>query len=161
MSLLLWMKELPWVVSFRESSWVYPIVETVHGIGMGLLVGTLTVIDIRVLGGLRRIPLELMPKLTPFLWVGFVLNACSGALMFMSDGPRLIDNWIFQAKMILIALGLLTAWRLQRWLAPASTAASAGPRSGLPRTQQIAALSLLLWYGAIVAGRVTAFLGDQ
>ncbi|HVN45571.1 MAG TPA: hypothetical protein VMT66_09975 [Steroidobacteraceae bacterium] len=169
MSALVWMKELPWVVAFRESSWVYPSVETVHGIGMGLLVGTLTVIDIRVLGGLRRLPLELLPKLSPFLWVGFVLNACSGVLMFMSDGPRLIDNWIFQAKMILIGLGLVIAWRLQRELAPASPHARVpagpprvrGPAGTSQRMQLIAALSLLIWYAAIVAGRVTAFLGDQ
>jgi hypothetical protein len=154
------MKGLPWIVTVRESSWVYPTIETLHGIGMGLLVGTLTVIDLRVLGSLRRIPFDTLNGLTSLVWIGLSLNAVSGVLMFMSDGPRLVVNWIFQAKILLIAAGLGIASLLQRRIAGQGAAWEEG--EGVTRAaRRLAMASLLVWYAAIVAGRVTAFLGDQ
>lgn len=160
MDLLVWMKDLPWIVTVRESSWVYPTIETVHGIGMGLLVGTLTVVNLRVLGKLRRIPFDTLAALPFLVWAGLALNAVSGVLMFMSDGPRLVVNWIFQAKILLIVAGLVLASILQRRIAHNLSAWDAG--QAVSRAARfLAVASLLVWYAAIVAGRVTAFLGDQ
>jgi len=160
MEVLHWLKALPWIVSVRESAWQYPVIETLHGIGMGLLVGTLTVMSLRLIGGLRRMPFSTLRGLAPLVWTGLAINACTGVVMFMTDGPRLVTNWIFGAKMLLIAVGLGVAVTLQRRIAGAEPRWSAG-EAVARNTRMLSVACLLVWYGAIVAGRVTAFLGDQ
>ena len=158
--LLQWLKALPWIVAVRESAWQYPIIETLHGIGMGLLVGTLTVMDLRLLGRLERLPISALLQLRSLIWIGFVINACTGVVMFMTDGPRLVTNWIFGVKIALIVLGVAAALRLQRLTAARAAGWSAGGAISAD-VRWLAIASLVIWYGAIVAGRVTAFLGDQ
>lgn len=160
MSVLLWLKALPWIVTVRESAYDYPIIETLHGIGMGLLVGALTIINLRLLGLLKRMPIGALAKLPLLIWTGFAINACTGIVMFMTDGPRLVTNWIFLTKLSLIAVGVAVAIALQRNFSRYEALSVATGTVPLP-ARYLSCVCLLVWYGAIVAGRVTAFLGDQ
>lgn len=138
------------------SSWIttnpvaYPALEVVHITGIALLVGNLVLVELRVWGLGRTLPLPALARLglTVSLF-GFGLAAASGLLMFASQAAELMANRAFVIKM-----GLLTL-----------AGANAGlfhARDGLTRLDTLArlqtALSLGLWLGVIICGRWIAYL---
>ena len=137
------------------SSWIttspiaYPALEVVHITGIGLLVGNLVLVELRVWGLGRTLPLPALARLGLTLALfGFGLAAASGLLMFASQAAELMANRAFVIKM-----GLLTL-----------AGANAGlfhARDGLTRLDALArlqtALSLGLWLGVIICGRWIAY----
>ncbi len=152
----LWLHDSYLATIVRESSPVYATVETFHAIGMGVLVGTITVVNLRLLGLLKRIPVFMLVNLLPLIWAGFVINACSGSLMFASDAVKMSQNRIFLTKMSLILAGFIIALSLRRVVFQNMSKWTAG--GAIPGTAKfLSCSSLLVWYGAIVAGRLTAY----
>ena len=99
-----------WVgVLVAESLWGYPLFETIHSIGMAMLIGSLGLINLRVLGYKPELPLIGMRQLLPLAWLGFTLNAISGTLLFTSDAVYFFDSYTFRIKMVFIVLGGLNA----------------------------------------------------
>ncbi|MDP3823660.1 MAG: hypothetical protein Q8R33_19485 [Burkholderiales bacterium] len=137
------------------SSWIttnpiaYPALEVVHITGIALLVGNLVLVELRVWGLGRTLPLPALARLGLTVSViGFGLAAASGLLMFASQAAELMANRAFVLKM-----GLLTL-----------AGANAGlfhARDGLTRLDTLArlqtALSLGLWLGVIICGRWIAY----
>lgn len=139
-------------VWIRESLWGYPIVLSCHAIGMAIVVGAFTMVDIRVLGFAGSIPISAFKRLLIIGWLGFLLNLVSGCLLFTGDAQRFFLQGVFEIKMGLIILGAIVMWRLMKTL-------KTYPESN--RAKQLAALSLALWFGAIIAGRLTAYIGVE
>ena len=137
-------------VWIRESMWGYPIVLSSHAIGMAIVVGVFSMTDIRVLGFARAIPISAFRRLLIIGWLGFLLNFISGCLLFTGDARRFFFQGVFEIKMLLIVLGGIVMWLLMR-------AVDDDPDSS--RAKGLAALSLALWFGAIIAGRLTAYIG--
>lgn len=137
-------------VWIRESLWGYPIVLSCHAIGMAIVVGTFTMVDIRVLGFARGIPFTAFKRLLTIGWLGFLLNLISGCLLFTGDAQRFFFQGVFEIKMGLIILGGMVMWLLVRALKVDAESA---------RVKYMAALSMALWFGAIIAGRLTAYIG--
>ncbi len=146
-------------VAVRESLYIYPALETVHAIGLGLLFGSILAFDLRVLGLHKALPLRLLGRhLLPWVWAGFALNATSGLLMFASDAVKFSTNIALQAKLLLLLIAGINAAVFQTRLEPA--------RAGVPDTDApspapakvSAALSITLWLAIIIAGRMMAFV---
>ena len=74
MDLFVWLEHTPIANAIRTTRWMYPTFETSHYIGLALLVGGIMLIDLRVLGFARALPLKSMIGLLPFVWVGFLIN---------------------------------------------------------------------------------------
>lgn len=147
------------VASFiKESVWAYPILETIHLIGLGLLFGSIFAYDLRVLGISERISLRaLEAHLLPWVWTGFVLNAVSGSLLFSSDAAEFAANPAFQAKLVLIALAGINAAVFH--LRAGKRAYGLQEEGAPPRRARISAMvSIVLWTGVIVAGRMIAYV---
>src|SRR5688572_11219915 len=156
MAFLEWLQST-WVgLLVAESLWGYPLLETIHSLGMAMLIGSLGLINLRVLGVKPELPLLGMRQLVPLAWVGFTLNAISGTLLFTSDAVYFFASYTFRIKMILIVLGGLNAALLgQRVFREAAAGAvAAAPAAG---TKWIAATSLVFWIGAVCAGRLIAY----
>ena len=85
-SFLTWMDNLPSSIALRESTWTYPIVESVHSVGICLFVGLTLLWDLRLLGiGLRRIPVsEVWSKLIPWMTLGALIMMTTGVALFYS-----------------------------------------------------------------------------
>ena len=142
--------------AMRSSPALYPAVEILHIIGFVGLVGSILALDLRVLGWARAIPIAPMAKLVlPLSRVGFLLAISMGFLLFSADAAQVVKNPAFQAKLLLIAAALVNVviahvgpWRrIAFWGAEA------------PGGAKITALaSLLLWLGAVCAGRLIAYL---
>jgi hypothetical protein len=142
----------PWS---RGSALVYPVANTLHLLGLVMLVGGIGVVDLRVIGLWRRLPMaELSRALTPVAVAGLVLMAASGSILFAADGAALARSAIFERKLILIAAALANAAAF-RWVWNARMARWA---DGAPRSARaMAAASLLLWLAAAASGRWIAY----
>lgn len=139
-----------WILS---SDWGYPILLTLHSLGLGLLVGLLVVIDLRILGFVRALPLGALRKLMPWVWVGFLANAVSGALLFMADATKDFYANSFRIKIVCIVIGVAIAVYLD------ARVLRDGAALEVPRAATVLAwASLASWTGAIVAGRLIAYL---
>jgi len=140
-----------WVLG---SIWGYPIFLTFHSLGLGLLVGLLLVIDLRVLGFAKPLPLSELRKLMPYVWFGFVLNAISGVVLFMADATKDFYSNSFRWKMLSILIGLVVAVTLN------GTVLREDTKDTPPMAKILATVSLLSWVGAIVSGRLIAYLSQ-
>lgn len=153
---LLWLEAAAVSTWVRESGslWAYPMVLTTHTVGMSLLVGANAVLDLRVLGVAPQVPLAPLAAVFRVLWIGAALSFGSGLLLFGADATTKGTTPVFLMKLAFIAAAIVVAGRLRRTVygrsAEAATITSAARR--------LAVASLLLWAGAITAGRFMAYL---
>lgn len=139
----------------RHSDWAYPILETLHVLGLALVFTPILLFDLHILGFYaRQVTAEWHRTLLPWVWFGFALNALSGALMFASDAGEIASNPAFQFKMALLMIAGLNA-ALFQWRLYDATAA-AGAQSTAARFS--AAASVTLWIAIITAGRLMAYM---
>ena len=138
----IWLKESP-------SLWGYPALLFLHTVGLSFTVGPSVVIDLRILGVGRRIPLPAFDAFFTVIWIAFAVNAASGAVLFFSDATAKLENPAYLVKMTLVFLAAaLTIAIRRRVLRSAGVDVS---------TQYLAAASILCWFGAITAGRYMAY----
>jgi len=151
-----WLQDSALGVWTRESPsiWAYPTVLTLHTVGLGVLVGANAVIDFRLLGFARRLPIPSLAPLYRFMWAGFAVNAVTGVMLFASDATKKATQPVFYIKLALIAVALVITAMIRKTVVggPALHDADPGP------SRRLAAVSLLLWAGAIAAGRLMAYL---
>lgn len=146
---------LPPAVWMRGVTWAYPVVETAHIVGLACLVGSIAVVDLRILGWSKALPTAaLMRHVLPFSVAAFGLVVASGLLLFLAHAGDLIGNRVFLIKMGLIgAAGVNAAlFHTGAW-AHTDTWTDGAP---LP-ARVLAALSLLLWVAVITCGRWIAY----
>src|SRR5881396_1446242 len=97
-----------------ETVWAFPTVLTVHTFGMMLLVGCAWVVDLRLLGVARSIPIGPLRPLFRVMWAAFWINLATGILLFIADPERKATSWLFGVKMLLIIINLPLIMRLER-----------------------------------------------
>lgn len=134
-----------------ESDWGYPIVLTSHAIGMALVVGILLMFDLRVLGLASTISFGSLRNYFRVAWLGLIVNACSGTLLFLANYTAFLHNTAFLTKISLLALGGIATWMLAREV-------SASPANQpTTRARILAYVCIAIWLGAIVAGRIVGY----
>ncbi len=144
--------------AIRESDYAFSIIESIHVLGITLLVGTIAVLDLRMLGiVLRPIPVTRIARTVfPITWSGFAVMFSSGFLLFWAEAAKNYGNPAFRIKLVLLALvGLnplifhTTVYRrVNEW---------EGQELSPWRARVAAMASLTLWGGVIVAGRAIAY----
>jgi hypothetical protein len=154
MAFLEWLTQSWLGTLVAESLWGYPAFETLHTIGMALLIGSLGLINLRVLGYKPELPILGTRELLPLAWLGFTINALSGTALFTSDAVYFFESYTFRIKMVLIILGGINAALLSNKIFRDAAGAAATPSAG---AKWIAASSLVFWMGAVVAGRLIAY----
>jgi hypothetical protein len=143
-----------WLLS-SNSIWAYPTVLTLHTFGMMVLVGAALMIDLRLLGFGRAIPLQSMTRLFRIIWAAFALNAVTGTMLFIADADKRAPELIFWTKLAFVAVGLLTAARIRRM----NFQGGAEPVVISSGAKRLAVISLVAWSAAITAGRLLAYVG--
>ena len=144
--------------SIRDSLYTFPILESLHVMALAVVFGTITIVDLRVLGlaSAHRPFGRMSTELLRLTWGAFAVAASTGGLMFMTNARVYFHNTPFRIKMVLLALaGInmalfhLTAGRnVARW-------EKARSAPGIGRVT--ATLSITLWVAIIFAGRVIGF----
>jgi len=162
MDVFTWVQNLAVSQAILTSIWLHPLLLAGHSVGMGVVVGIIFMLDLRILGYVRAIPIETFARLVKLAWAGFVLNLLTGVLMLMAYAHTLATNWTFQVKMVCIVLGGACVWLQSRTLgraqlgSPPEAAVSFNSNAKL-----LAFASLLFWLGAIAMGRLIAYTAPE
>ena len=156
MRLCEWLEQIPWIVTITNSAVLISLVWLVHYLGFFLLVGTIVVVDLRILGAAARNQ-KLAPLaglLFPFAWTGLGLVIASGFIMFAGQATTFYPTTVFRIKMGMVLLALVFGVIVQR-KSPVWDRAPTVPTAA----KWLASASLALWIGAILAGlEVAAFI---
>lgn len=142
-----WMRE-------SNSIWGYPMILTMHTVGLALLVGANTVLDLRLLGFAERLPLDELSRAFRIMWIGFWINAISGAALFVADATTRGTSRLFIGKLFLVLFGVVVILVIRRQVFGATPGQ---PRIGMT-AKVLAATSLAVWVAAITAGRLMAYV---
>jgi hypothetical protein len=164
-ALSIWLRE-------SASLWVFPFVLILHTVGLAFLVGANLVVDLRLLGWARGIPVTSLRRYVWVMWLGFGLNAVSGVLLLVAYPTKALTNPLFYAKLALIAAALVAARRIWAVLRGVDGGDRGGDRVDdrgvdregttfepvvAARLRTLAAVSLSCWAAAIPAGRFLAY----
>ena len=141
--------------------WVWPVCEIVHFFGMALIIGAVGLIDLRILGVGKGIPIAVLERFAPLGVIGFALNLITGFIFVAGNpigGPKdYLANLAFQTKMALIAIAGLNLL-LFYVLGIARAADGVSPGGSAPASAKVvAAVSLLCWFGVIFFGRMIMY----
>jgi hypothetical protein len=131
------------------SLWAFPGVLAAHTLGLGLLAGLNTALNLRLLGVAPRIPPAAFARFLPVMWLGLGVNVVTGIALVIAYPTKALTNPVFYLKLTLIAAALLILRTTLRRIR--GTSAISGS------TKVLAALSLMAWAGAIAAGRLLAY----
>jgi len=136
--------------AIRGVTWAFPAIETIHIMAMIALLGGVMVMDISLLGGLRRMtPVHIARTVKPFMNTGLVIMLVTGILLFISEALKCYDNDAFKPKMICLALAIIWTYTVHRKAVNSDVPGSA---------KLVAIVSLLLWFSVGVAGRAIGFV---
>lgn len=144
------------VSALMKTQWGWPAAESVHFIGLCLLVGAIFLFDLRLLGVARRVPIAALHKLIPWGLLGFGLTIASGILFVLAEPDQYVYNPAFHFKLLFMVAAGLNAFAF--YLTSYRQATAPGAPDDAPRLAKIIAVaSLSLWIGVIVAGRLLTF----
>jgi hypothetical protein len=141
-------------VSSAPTLLAYPTILMLHTVGLAMIVGPAWVLDMRLLGFGARLPIDALRGAFRVMWIGFVINASTGIALFISEADEKGMKWIFWVKMVAIVLALVVTSRLRTAVYGGSTPPEAPP----VRAKKLAVASLALWFVAITAGRLMAYI---
>ena len=160
--MLTWLESTKFAVWLGESSsiWAFPTVLTVHTIGMAMLVGASWVLDLRLLGVSRRVPLIAYRWVFPVISIGLFLNVVTGVMLFMKNATKWGTALPFFVKMAFIIASVAVLWPLRSHvLNDAASDADIEANGNLRGNVRLLAIaSILAWTGAVTTGRLLAYL---
>ena len=144
-------------VSTSPSLLAYPTILTLHTVGLAMVVGSNTVLNLRIFGIGRLVPFDALRPTFRVMALGLVVNVSTGLALFISEAAEKGTTVIFWIKLAVIAAALIVATLIRRRVfgATSSTATISEASHGL---RALAVLSCVLWTGAIFAGRLMAYL---
>ena len=153
-----WLEGTAGSVAIRESTLLYPFIETTHVLMLCLFLGMIALLDLRLLGvGLRGVPVsEVAGRLLPWALAGFVVMAISGLLLFYSGPVRASANIFFRIKMVMIALTGINAVLFHFTIYRRVADWDCDPTPPM-RARLAGFCSLLLWSGVVICGRMQAY----
>lgn len=157
MSMFEWLEGTAVALWVGESLWAYPFLLSLHAVGLATIVGVSVMLDLRLLGMFKGLRVESFLGAMKLAWFGFLINAISGLFLFTSQASFFVTSTPFLLKIGMIFVAAITTAIIQQKLrgvrdgGDASIAIGAGGKV-------IAAFSLALWFGAIVTGRLIAYL---
>lgn len=143
------LEHVSWVKTISETGWMYSTFSVIHYFTIFVMVGTIVLVDLRVLGlaGRRQNLRVMAAQLFPWMWASFGLAVLSGFIEFSTGAGDFFPDKVFRTKMVVILLAVIFAAIVQRGI-PKWGELPSVPWSG----KALALVSLLLWLGAILAG---------
>lgn len=150
MEILWWIEDSKIGMLVSSSEWGYPIVLSLHAVGMAVLVGVSLMITLRVLGIASAVPVTAMEPYWIYGIGGFIVNLVSGVALFMGSASTLFFSGAFQIKIVGVIIGLILTW----WLVKICLRGSGEVTTN---HKILSAAALLAWAVALVAGRLIGY----
>ena len=145
-----------------DSLFAFPGILLLHTLGMGLVVGINAMVDFRILGFAPAVRIQSLQRFFPIMWVGFWINAITGTILLAVNATKLTANPDFYVKLAFIALAVINVQLLKGQLfgqIPTSDEAARDETPLSTKAKILAVTSLIFWLGAILSGRLLAYVG--
>lgn len=148
-----WLASTPFSIAIQSKTWAIPAIQTVHILGLALVITAALVLALRYAGaGLTAEALpQVARRFSRLIWWLLLVVAVSGTLLIVAEPGRTITNPVFYTKMILLAVAIL----ITLWLAASARRVDEHPG---PLHKAGAAVSMLLWVAIIFCGRFIAYI---
>ena len=145
--------------AIRISPWLWPVCEILHFFGLSLLVGVIGFFDVRLLGGMKSVPLPAAWSLIRWGKAGFALSALTGLIFLIGAPDQYVNNIAFYFKLLFLAVaGLNALWFERTYARRLAHLETAQP---LPAAvKMVAGVSLMSWFLVIYWGRMLPFVGN-
>lgn len=150
-----WWMETP-LSHFMMGWWQYPIIESLHFIGLTLLMGTVGLFDLRLIGFGKRIPIATLHRLIPWGIGGFVLNLLTGLCFLAAMADQYMYNPSFQLKVLSMSIAGLNVLLFYTTMFRKIVTLGPGEQAPLP-ARVMGGVSLACWLGVITFGRLLTF----
>jgi Na+-transporting methylmalonyl-CoA/oxaloacetate decarboxylase beta subunit len=154
-----WLENGSMGTTIRQSLWLFPVIETIHIFGIIFLVGSTSILDLRLMGLTFKQDTvsTLAERFLPWTWAGFVIQVVTGVLLFSSEATKMFDNRAFQVKMLLIVLAGVNAFVFHT-LAYKSVGKWENDPVAPFAARFAGTFSILLWFAIVAAGRWIAYV---
>jgi hypothetical protein len=142
----------------RESLYIFPLLESTHVIGLGLVFGTIAIIDLRLIGlaSSQRSFKRMYSDILKWTWAAFALTGLTGALMFITNATVYYHNFYFRTKMLLLVIAGINMGVFELTLGRKVESWDKSP-SAPPLGRVVGVLSIALWIAVIFMGRLIGF----
>ena len=142
-----WIRDSPSIFAF----W---FILSLHAIGMGLLVGASAIIDLRILGVAKDLPLSPLKGLYRIIWIGFAIQVVSGTLLLIAYPTKALTNPDFYLKLTLVVIAVVVMQKLKTRV---FDDAGLSDSTMMMKGRALAMWSLVLWFGVVTSGRMLAY----
>lgn len=144
--------------SIHDSAWLFPVIETVHLFGVVVLVGSASVLDLRLMGvAFKDYTVSMVAeRFLPWIWAGFAVQVLTGILLFSSEAAKMYSSDVFRVKMLMIAAAGINALVFQLLAYRSVGTWERDPVAPLS-ARFAGTFSILLWFGIVGAGRWIAY----
>ena len=153
-----WIEETRVALWVGESLWGYPLLLSLHIVGLAAVVGIFTMLNFRLLGIVKEVPFQPLVTLFGLAWVGLIINTISGLALFTSQATIFATNIPFLVKIASIAVGVLIAMPILKSVRSHGASWDAGDSAPDSAVKMWAVASLLCWTFATFGGRLIAYL---
>jgi hypothetical protein len=157
--LVTWIESWPTSVFVRESNslWAFPMFLCMHTIGVSIVAGGGSMISFALLGIWPSGSIKPLERLYPYIWGGFAVNLFTGLGLLLADLGNRGQNPVFWTKMALVGFGVYVTMRIRKTVFDAPDVDRRAPGSD----KVLAWAALVCWFGAIVGGRLIAYVGGR
>ena len=147
-------------VAGRDLFWVFPLAEILHFFGLCLLIGSMLIVDLRLLGFAKRAPLQSVLGFVPWAMIGLVINTATGIVFLCTSPENYWPSTAFRFKLAAIGLGAINAlwFKFMEERRVLALPADAVPDA---RTKCFAMLSLIVWTVVIILGRFLPYVSKS
>ena len=140
-------------------TWIWPLAETIHFVGLTLVIGVAGLFDLRLMGFFRGASVAAVRELMPFALLGFLLNLFTGLIFLIGHPEQYVHNPSWWLKVAFLATAGANALVFE--VAVAGRTIDLPPGVDTPRSAKVVGLvSLIAWFGVLYWGRMLPFIGD-
>jgi hypothetical protein len=152
-----WLEGTPWSIAMRESEWLFPFVETIHVLALGVMLFPTVLMDLRLLGLMmrRESVSSVRNQLMPWIWTGFGTMIVSGIFVLSSHPVKYYNSPFARAKAALLVVAGVNAMIFELTAARHVVAWDQGRPPF--RAKLTGGISLLVWIGVVAMGRAIAY----
>lgn len=157
MGVITWIENTWLAEMVRVSAYGYPVMITLHSLGLAIMVGLSVLLSLRVLGLYSAIPYTTLQRLLKIAWIGFIINFASGGSLFSANATAFIVDWVFLVKMAMVFLGAILVGTMQGMLRTALASGNPEQATGAG-IKIIAGLTIVAFSVGMVFGRLVPYL---
>lgn len=153
-----WLQNTPWASGVKHSSWQFPVIESIHSLGLSVMLWPAALLDLRLLGIFmkKRPASQVASQFLPWVWAGFVTMALTGSILFASEAVKCYNSPFFRTKLILLVAAGLNALLFHTTVF--RDVASWDESRATPwRARLAGGCSLAIWIGVVAMGRALAY----